>query len=155
MTLADLSIRRPIFMSSVLTVILILGIISYKKLPVDLFPDVAFPVVTVTTIYPGAGPQEIETQVSKIMEEEISTLNGIKTVRSVNREGTSVVIAEFTLETDVKAAEQQVRDRVGSAKRKLPEDIKEPVIRRMDPADQPIMIIALKGKLSEIGRAHV
>lgn len=118
-------------------------------MPVDLFPDVTFPIVAVSTVYGGAGPAEVETLVSKVIEDEISTLTGIKKVSSTNVEGMSTVIAEFTLDTDIKYAEQQVRDKVSFAKRKMPDDIEEPMIRRIDPADQPILILALSAKLPE------
>lgn len=147
MNLSKLSIQRPVFMTCVILLVLVVGLFSFKKLPVDLFPDVTFPIVTVTVPYPGAGPKEVELLVSKPLEEEIGTLSGLKTVRSTNNEGVAIVVAEFTLETDVKYAEQQVRDKVGSAKRKLPDDIEEPTIRRIDPADQPIMMITLKAKM--------
>lgn len=147
MNLSKLSIQRPIFVTCLLLLIMVLGIFAFRKLPVDLFPDVTFPIVTVTTPYPGAGPKEVELLVSKPLEEELGTIAGIKTIRSVNLEGTSIVVAEFTLETDVKYAEQQVRDKVSNARRKLPDDIEEPAIRRIDPADQPIMMITLKASL--------
>jgi len=147
MNLAKLSIERPTFITCLVILSVVAGVMLFKSLGVDLFPDVTFPVVTVTTPYPGAGPSEIETLVSKPLEDEISTLSGIKRLSSINQEGISVVVAEFTLETDVKYAEQQVRDRVGGAKRKLPEDIKEPVIRRIDPSDMPILILALQSEL--------
>ncbi len=149
MNLPALSIKRPVFVTCLLALILVLGIFSFKKLPVDLFPDVTFPVVTVTTPYPGAGPKEIETLVSKPLEEELGTISGVKTIRSSNREGISIVVAEFTLETDVKYAEQQVRDKVSNARRKLPDDVDESTIRRIDPSDQPIMMITLKAKMGE------
>lgn len=149
MNLADLAIRRPIFITCVVLSMLAVGLLAMKRLSVDLFPDITFPVVTVTTGYPGAGPAEIESLVSRPIEDEISTVSGIKRMTSFSYEGVSTVIAEFTLETDVKYAEQQVRDRVGSSKRKLPTDITEPVIRRIDPADQPIVILALKAELPE------
>jgi HAE1 family hydrophobic/amphiphilic exporter-1 len=85
--------------------------------------------------------------VSKPLEDEISTLSGIRRLTSMSQEGVSVVIAEFSLETDVKYAEQQIRDRVGSAKRKLPLDIREPTIRRIDPADQPVLTVSIKADL--------
>src|SRR3954470_8601703 len=116
MSLADVSIKRPTFITCVVLVMLAVGYISMTKLGVDLFPDVTFPVVTVSTPFPGAGPAEIETLVSKTLEDEISTLSGLKRLSSNNQEGLSQVIAEFTLETDVKYAEQQIRDRVGGAK---------------------------------------
>ncbi len=147
MDLSELSIRRPIFLTCIVILSLVVGLGAMSRMGVDLFPDITFPVVTVQTPYPGAGPAEVETLVSKPLEDELSTLSGIKRLSSQNREGISVVIAEFTLETDVKYAEQQVRDRVGSTRRKLPTDIDEPVIRRIDPADQPILILAVNGDL--------
>ncbi len=126
---------------------LIVGWLSMKKLPVDLFPDINFPIMTVTTVYPGAGPNEIETNVSKVIEDEVSGIAGIKTIRSISKEGVSAVIVEFNLEVDLKYAEQQVRDRVSAAKRKLPSDVKEPSIRRISPSDQPIAVITLQADL--------
>lgn len=110
---------------------------------VDLYPDVTFPVVLVNIAYPGAGPQEIETLVAKPIEDELATLAGIKSVKSTNKEGISTIIAEFTLDTDIKYAEQQMRDRISTVRPKLPDDIEEPVIRGIDPADEPILVLAL------------
>jgi hydrophobic/amphiphilic exporter-1 (mainly G- bacteria), HAE1 family len=149
MTLADLSIKRPIFITCVVSLILVLGVLSMRKLPVDLFPNITFPVVSVVTAYPGAGPQEVETLVSKVFEDQISTVAGVKRLSSDNREGISIVVAEFTLETDIKYAEQQIRDKVATARVKLPKEAKESVIRRMDPADQPIMIVTVTADLPE------
>lgn len=149
MNLADISIRRPIFISSVVILSLIAGLMAMSRLGVDLFPDVTFPVVVVNTPYPGAGPAEVETLVSKPLEDEISGIAGIKRLTSVSREGMSQVVAEFSLETDIKYAEQQIRDRVGSTKRKLPRDIREPVIRRIDPSDQPVVTLAVRADLSD------
>lgn len=147
MSLADLSIKRPTFITCIVVLMIAAGVQSMMNLGVDLFPDVTFPVVTASVPYPGAGPTEMETLVSKPLEEELSTISGVKRLTSISQEGVSTVIAEFTLETDIKFAEQQVRDRVGAAKRKLPQDILEPVIRRIDPADQPILILALDADL--------
>jgi HAE1 family hydrophobic/amphiphilic exporter-1 len=145
--LASLSIKRPIFVSCLVILMLAVGFLSLVKMPVDLFPDVTFPVVVVNTVYEGAAPEEIETLISKPLEEEFSTLSGLKTLSSINKEGVSTVVAEFNLNTDIKYAEQQVRDRVSSVKRQLPEDIEEPIIRRVDPADQPILILGVTGEL--------
>lgn len=149
MNLANLSIKRPVFITCIVTVILVVGWLSLKKLPVDLFPNVTFPIVTVTTVYPGAGPEEVETLVSKVYEEELSNVPGLKKLSSNNLENVSVIIAEFNLKTDVKYAEQQVRDKVTAARKKLPDEIDEPVIRRIDPADQPIMTIAVQSDLPD------
>lgn len=148
MKIWELSVRRPIFMSAILAALLAVGYFGFKKIPVELFPDITFPIVTVQTIYPGAGPSEIETLVSKPIEEEMSTISGIKNIRSVNRESVSIVIAEFNLDIDIKYAEQQVRDKVSSARKKLPDTIDEPVIRRVDPSAQPIMVMAIKSKVT-------
>jgi HAE1 family hydrophobic/amphiphilic exporter-1 len=147
MNLADISIRRPIFMTCLVLLSLIAGLMAMSRLGVDLFPDVTFPVVTVTIPYPGAGPSEVESLIAKPVEDELSTLAGIKRLSSDNQEGVAVIIAEFTLETDVKYAEQQVRDHIGSVRNKLPNDVKEPVIRRIDPADQPVLQLAIRADL--------
>jgi len=147
MSLSELSIKRPVFITCILLLMLVMGFFAFKKLPVDLFPDVTFPIVTVQTPYPGAGPREVETLISKPLEEELGTISGIKTIRSTNREGISIVVCEFTLETDVKYAEQQVRDKVSSTRPKLPDDVKEPTIRRIDPSDQPIIMLTLNANL--------
>ncbi|TGJ98837.1 efflux RND transporter permease subunit [Leptospira langatensis] len=149
MNFAELSIKRPIFITCTVLIILVTGYLSLNKLGVDLFPNVTIPVVTVTVPYPGAAPNEIETLIAKPVEDELSTISGVKRIRSTCNEGAGVVIVEFTLETDVKYAEQQIRDKVSAVKPKLPNDIKEPVIRRIDPADQPIIILALNAELTE------
>lgn len=146
---AKLSINRPIFITCIVLMTMITGYISMKNLPVDLFPDVTFPVVTVTTPYPGAGPRETEMLISKIFEEEFATISGVKTIRSINQEGVSIVVTEFNFSTDIKYAEQQIRDKVSSARADLPDDVEEPTIRRVDPSDQPIVTVAITADLSE------
>lgn len=145
MNIVSTSIKRPIFITCLFILILAVGFLSLSRIPIDLYPDITFPVVTVTTPYPGAGPKEVETLVSRVIEDELSSIAGIKNLRSINKEGTSVVIAEFTLKTDVKYAEQQVRDKMGSVRRKLPEDVDEYSVRRIDPADQPILTLGVTG----------
>jgi HAE1 family hydrophobic/amphiphilic exporter-1 len=147
--LADLSIKRPVFITAIAIILVAVGLLSMRSMPVDLFPDVTFPIVVVSTPYRGAGPEEVETLVSKVLEEEISTVSGIKKVSSTNNEGLSIVIAEFFLETDIKYAEQQVRDKVSSARIKLPDDVEASVIRRVDPSDQPILILSVKANMKE------
>ncbi len=147
MSLSELAIKRPIFVTCIVLVMLAVGLLSLKKLPVDLFPEVNFPIVVVQINYPGAGPKEIETLISKPLEEELSTISGLKRLTSKNVEGTGQIIAEFRLEVDIKYAEQQVRDKVSIARPKLPQDIKEPLIRRVDPSSQPILTVALRSEL--------
>jgi hydrophobic/amphiphilic exporter-1 (mainly G- bacteria), HAE1 family len=150
MNLSELSIRRPVFITCLVILLLTVGTISLKKLPVDLFPDVTFPVIMINTSYAGASPEEVETLVSKVIEEEMNNIPGIKSLSSENTEGRSQVVAQFTEETDIKYAEQQVRDKISAAKGKLPKDITEPVIKRIDPADKPIVILALRSHLPKV-----
>lgn len=147
MNLPALSIKRPIFISCIVTLMLILGVICLKKMPVDLFPDVTFPIVGVQVTYPGASPIDMEKQVSKLIEDELGSLSGLKTMTSNNLDSVAMVILEFRLGTDVKDAEQQVRNRLGNIRRELPNDIYEPVIFRFDPADQPVITLAITSKL--------
>lgn len=146
MDLAKLSINRPIFITCIVTLILLIGYICLNRLAVDLFPNVTFPTVVVTVPYPGAGPTEVETQIAKVLEENLSGIAGIEKLTSISKEGQVQVIVEFSLKVDIKYAEQQIRDRVATARAVLPDDIEEPTIRSVDPADQPIAVISLTGE---------
>jgi len=147
MNLAALSIKRPTLIVAIVTVMLVVGLISYSKLSVDEFPDVTFPYVIVLTPYRGAGPTEVESMVSKPLEEEIGGISGIKHLSSTSLDGLSQVFVEFSLGVDIKWAEQQVRDKVSNAMPKLPKEVDQPTLRTMDPADTPVMQIALYGDL--------
>jgi HAE1 family hydrophobic/amphiphilic exporter-1 len=150
MNLAELSIRRPIFISCLVILLLIVGVMALKKLPVDVFPDVTFPVLLVNTNYEGASPEEVEALISKVIENELNNIPGIKQLNSDSTEGRSQVVVQFTNETDMNYAEQQVRDRIAAAKKKLPEAADEPSIKRMDPADKPVLILAIQGNLPKL-----
>lgn len=145
--MVELSIKRPIFITCLFTLILIAGGVALKSLSVDLFPNVNFPIVVVQTAYFGAGPTEIEILISKPIEDELASISGLKSLSSVSKEGLSIVTAEFSLSMDIKYAEQQIRDRVAKLQNKLPEDSQEPVIRRVDPADQAILSLAVESEL--------
>lgn len=149
MNLAGLSIKRPIFIVCIVLLMLILGFTSLKKMPVDQFPDVTFPVVAVIVTYPGASPLDIEKQVSKNIEDELGSLAGLKSITSNNLDSNAVIILEFKLGTDIKDAEQQIRNRIGNIRKNLPNDIQEPEVRRFDPADQPVIILALTSNLPD------
>ncbi len=149
MNLPGLSIRRPILITCVVILMLILGGFSLKKMPVDLFPDVTFPVLFVQIVYPGASPLDLEKQVSKPIEDEVGSLAGLKTLTSNNLDGVAVIVLEFQLGTDVKEVEQEVRNRLGNIRRDLPAEIYEPIVRRFDPADQPIVQMAITSELPD------
>lgn len=149
MNLAEIAIKRPIFIVCVVLLMLILGYSAMKRMPVDQFPDVTFPIVSVVIQYPGASPTDMEKQVSKVVEEELSSLPGLDTMTSNNFESQTLLLLKFRLGSDIKDLEQQIRNRVGNLRSKLPVDSKEPIIRRFDPADQPIIRLAVNSKLSE------
>lgn len=148
MNLAGLAIKRPIFITCLVVLMLVLGGLSIKKMSVDLFPDVTFPIVFVQSVYPGASPVDMEKLVSKPIEDELGSLSGLDTLSSTNAESVSYVILKFKIGTDIKDAEQQVRQRIGNIRRNLPEELKEPVIRRFDPADQAIVQLAVVSELN-------
>lgn len=143
MNLPKLSISRPIFATCITLAILVVGWISFKSMPLEFFPDVSVPVVTVQTVYPGAGPAEIETLVSRTIEDQISTISGIKRMTSKSYEGISMVIVEFNSEVDIKQAEQEVRDKVNQVRRDLPDEAEDSIIKRFDPSDTPILLVGV------------
>lgn len=148
MNLPKLSIQRPILITCIVLLMLILGFFSMRKMPVDLFPDVSFPIVFIQVTYPGASPQDLEKQVSKPIEDTLGSLSGLNNMTSNNLDSVALIILEFRLGTDIKEAEQEVRNRLGNIRRDLPADIYEPVIRRFDPADQPIVVMAIQSELA-------
>jgi len=145
MWISKTSIRQPVFATMVISAIVVFGLVAYRSLGVDLFPKVDFPIVTVTTILPGADPETMETDVTERLEEALNTISGIKSLRSQSSESVSIVIVEFELERNVDLAAQDVRDKVSTIRRDLPDDAEAPVIEKLDPDASPIMAVALSG----------
>ena len=130
MGLAALCVRRPVFTTMLIVALVVLGLISFRELGVDLFPKVDFPTVTVMTALPGASAEEMESEVTRPMEEVINTIQGIDELRSVSREGVSLVIVSFVLERDSEQATQDVRDKVSTILGQLPEGVDPPIINK-------------------------
>lgn len=149
MSPARFSVRQPFLILSIVTLLMILGALSLSRLPIDLFPNVSFPTVMVHTAYPGAGPQEVETEITKILEDEIASVSGVQKVSSQNLEGVSVIIVEFNLSIDLNFAEQEVRAKVTNAMSQLPTDVKMPIVRKINISDMPILGIALQSNLPD------
>jgi multidrug efflux pump subunit AcrB len=154
MTLSSVAIKRPVFTVMVTLALLVLGLVGLTRLGTDLFPDVQFPVVTVTTVYPGAGPADIESQVTKPIEDSVVSINGIDRVRSFSREGVSFVLILFKLDADAQQSAIEVRERVAQARFKLPTDAKDPVVSRLDVSAAAIRTYTLQAEmpLSEVRR---
>ncbi len=139
MSLPKLSVDRPVFISSLVLLMLFTGIVAFKRLPVSLFPETTVPFVSVSTLYPGAGPKEIETAISNHLEEEFSTLEGVKKINATSQESLSLVWIEFKSGTNLDAAEQRVRDKVALARARFPKDAESPLIERFNPSNQPVV----------------
>jgi len=148
MWLADTSIRRPVFATMVILGLVILGIVSYPRIGVDLFPKVEFPIVNISTTLKGASPEVVDIDLTDKVEEAVNTINGVKTITSTSTEGRSTVIVEFNLERDIDLAVQDVREKIAAIRNRLPEDIDEPVIEKVDPDANPVIWIALTGERS-------
>ncbi|NWF49974.1 MAG: efflux RND transporter permease subunit [Ignavibacteriaceae bacterium] len=149
MKLADVSIRRPVFATMMIMSLIVLGIFSYFKLNVDLYPDVDIPYVVITTILPGAGPEQIETDVTKKIEDAVNPVEGVDFIQSFSRENVSIVVIAFRLEINGKVAAQDVREKISAIRAELPDDIEDPVIQRYDPASFPIMYLTVSGNMSD------
>src|SRR4029077_3496731 len=132
MKLVETCIRRPVFATMLIAFLVALGAFSYRKLAVDLFPNIDFPIVTVTTTLKGASVEEMESGVTKPLEEAVNTIEGIDELRSVTKEGLSQVILIFVLERNREAAAQDVRDKVAAIVSRLPEGTDTPVVDKFD-----------------------
>jgi multidrug efflux pump len=150
MKLSDLSIRRPVLASMVSLALVLFGAIGYTRLAVREFPDVDPPIVSVSTELPGANPQVVESAVTDILEEELSTVEGLRTLTSSSAEGFSNITLEFNLERGVEAAAQDVRDKVARIRGRLPEDVREPVVAKQEADAQPFYWLALSGENYEM-----
>ncbi|HYH84132.1 MAG TPA: efflux RND transporter permease subunit [Pyrinomonadaceae bacterium] len=146
--LAEICIRRPVFAAMLILSLVVVGTASYFRLGVDRFPSVDLPTVSVRTSLPGASAEEVETLVSQQIEEVVNTVDGIDELRSISGPGTSLVIATFKLDRDLETAAQDVRDRVATVIRRLPDDVQPPVVQKFNNDSSPVMIIALSGDRS-------
>ena len=149
MKLADVSIRRPVFATMMIMSLIVLGLFSYIKLNVDLYPDVDIPFVVITTVLPGAGPEQIETDLTKIIEDAVNPVEGVDYIQSISQENVSIVVIAFKLEINGKDAAQDVREKIAAIRANLPLDIEDPVIQRYDPASLPIMYLSVSGNMSD------
>ncbi len=141
--LAEICIKRPVFATMLVMALVVLGLDSYRKLGVDLFPKIDLPVVTVTTTLRGAAPEEVETQVSKRIEEAVNTISGIDDLRSTSAEGISIVAVQFMLDKDPEVGAQEIRDKINRILPDLPKDADPPVIEKVATDASPILNVAV------------
>jgi HAE1 family hydrophobic/amphiphilic exporter-1 len=146
MLLSNLSIKRPIFATVMMLALVTLGIFSYRRLAIDMFPDVEIPVVSIVTKFPGSSPETVEREVSKRIEEAVNPISGVKHVMSTSRESVSTVVILFHLEVKVNDVVQEVRAKVGAIRGNLPQGMEEPIIQKLDFASLPIASLALRSE---------
>jgi HAE1 family hydrophobic/amphiphilic exporter-1 len=147
MKLTDIAIRRPAFMTMVFVALAVLGIFGYSRMGVDLLPKMDWPIVSIVTVYPGAGPREIESLVSKPVEEAVSGVSGLDNVRSYSYEGISVVIAQFAFSADVDVVTSDVQRKVEQMRSQLPQEAETPRIAKSDLNAFPILRVSLTGQM--------
>ncbi|MBN1361076.1 MAG: efflux RND transporter permease subunit [Sedimentisphaerales bacterium] len=145
MFLSDASIRRPVAMASLIIALALLGFNAYRKMGVELMPKMDVPYITVTTIYPGASPEQIETDVAKRIEDQVVTIDGLKHVSSACMENVCQTVLEFELGVDVDIAATDVREKLDLIKADFPEDVEDPKILKFDINAKPIINLALRG----------
>ncbi len=143
MWLSDVSVKRPVFATVLSLMLLAFGALSFRDLTVREAPDVVPPVVQVQTTYPGASAEVVETRITQVLEGELSGIEGVKSIRSVSRDGQASLTVEFQLDRDLDEAANDVRDRVSRVLRRLPEDADPPSVSKADSDTQPIMWLTL------------
>src|SRR3954465_197589 len=141
--LAALCVKRPVFASVLILSLSVVGAFSFTKLGVDRFPKIDFPTIVITTVQPGAAPEQIETEITDKIEEGVNTISGIDELRSISSEGVSQVMISFLLDKDSDVAAQEVRDKVNAAMPLLPKTVQQPRIDRFDPDAAPVLSLAL------------
>ena len=150
MKLTQIAVDNPVFATMMMVALLVMGLFSYRQLGIDQFPNVDFPIVVVTTDYPGASPETVESEISRKIEESVNAIAGLKTLTSRSLEGRSIVIAEFELSVPSAVAMQDVREKVQMVRASFRPEIKEPLIQRFNPDDQPIVSIAVRSDVRSV-----
>jgi HAE1 family hydrophobic/amphiphilic exporter-1 len=141
--LAEICVRRPVFATMLIMALVVLGLDSYRKLGVDFFPKIDFPFVSITTTLRGASPEEVESQVTKKIEEAVNTVSGIDELQSVSSEGLSIVMISFVLEKDPDIAAQEVRDKVAAVLGDLPTDADSPIVDKVSTDASPVLSVVV------------
>lgn len=147
MKITDVSIKRNVTTLTITGAIIIFGLIAFRGMGVDLFPEVDLPIVSVATALPGASPEVIDQNVTDVLEEQINTISGIRTLSSQSFSGVSQITVEFELSKDVDVGAQEVRDKVNLAKQDLPDDVEEPIVNKVDINAQPIVWVTVSGEV--------
>jgi HAE1 family hydrophobic/amphiphilic exporter-1 len=144
--LAALCVRRPVFATVLIVSLTVIGAFSFTRLGVDQFPKIDFPTVVITTVLPGAAPEQVETEITDKIEEAVNTVSGIDELRSTSSEGVSIVFVSFLLEKNSDVAAQEIRDKINGVLPRLPRTIEQPRVEKFDPDAAPVLSISVTAK---------
>jgi HAE1 family hydrophobic/amphiphilic exporter-1 len=148
--LSDLSIRQPVFATMIAVSLVTLGGYSYRRLSIDMFPDVEIPVLTVQTLYRGAAPETVEREVTKRIEEAVNTISGVRHIQSTSTEGLSAIVVEFRLGSNINTAQQDAQAKINAIRADFPQGIEEPIIQRIDLNALPVVSFAVESPSADI-----
>lgn len=143
--LAEICVKRPVLALMIISALVVAGVTSFPQLGVDRFPNIDLPTVYVRAAYPGAASEEVESEVSQLMEDAVATVAGIEELRSISSDGSSMLMITFSLEREIDAAVQDVRDAVASIVGRLPPNVDPPTVRKNDLDSSPILTLAVSG----------
>ena len=146
MSLPSFSVRRPVTVTMIFLAVILLGVISWTRLPQELFPPITYPQLTVVTNYPNAAPEEVETLITKLIEEAVGTVKNARRIISTSREGASIVIVEFNWGTDMNFAALGMREKIDLIKERLPREAEEPLVMKFNPFALPIITLSVSGE---------
>src|SRR4051794_27678185 len=143
--LAEVCISRPVFAVMLIMALVVVGGVSYTKLGIDRFPNVDLPIISVRTLLLGASPEEIESSITKRIEDAVATVDGIESIRSTSTDSQSIITVTFTLKRDIDVAAQDIRDAVAGVISLLPKEAKPPLIKKLDTDSSPIISLVIAG----------
>ncbi|MFO7638978.1 MAG: efflux RND transporter permease subunit [bacterium] len=155
MKLTDAAIRRPVTTVMVTLALVVFGILGVTRMRVDFYPDVTFPMVVIATVYPGAGPLEVESEVSDPLEQRLGTISGLTDITSASQENFSAITLQFDWGTNLDAAAADIRDRLDMAQAALPADVQKPFVFKFDPSMMPVLNLGLAGDIDESELAEI
>jgi HAE1 family hydrophobic/amphiphilic exporter-1 len=147
MFLSKISVERPVLIIMLFMVFIVFGILAYIELPLNMMPEMKIPYVSISTIYPGAGPREVETQISKKIEDAVATVSQIENIDSYSMDNVSIVVIKFSMGKDVNVANQEVKDKIDAIITQFPTDAQKPVVQKIDINAFPFMDIVLTGNI--------
>ncbi len=152
MKIIDFSVKRPVTMIILVSVIIIMGFFTWSKMAVDLIPDMKFPIAAVMTEYPGVGPEEVESQITKPLEGTLNTLGNIKELHSISTGGSSLILIYYNWGTNMDSSVNEIREKIGLIEKYLPSGSQKPMVLRMDPTLMPVIQIGINSETMTLGQ---